>query len=496
MTGGALAGDAVTGPRLAAVLRSEARVWVASPLRWSVAAAAGSSVLTALLLLGTGPPGWDRFLAYQNLWVVAVGPALAAVVAGWLARTETSCRRGGTVVRGVAPWRRRVGLLAVLGGWTALAHVAVLGAAVAMYVVTGSGATPVGEAVADAALLAAVLATSYVGYLAVLVVAGEVAGLLGCVVVGAVFSVVGVLTAESGRWWTSPPAWQVRPALPLIGTHANGIALDGQALPGTGTALGLAVALAVVVLAVAPTLTAGASGNGWGVLQPRRRAAPRVRTTGGRRVRGQTWVVATTVRGSAVPALAALAVVATLALLRWRPPGEVASFWALLVLPLGSALVPVLWVPRLREGLRAVATRRPDPARSGRGLLALMVALVSACSVVVALGLGAAGMATATAAGLGAVLCLTGCLLVCLSTWLVAVVGVAGCLFTTSCGVVVGLLVSGSAELTARVGYLVPWAWAGYPDAEHLVVTVPAALVGTLVLGALAARGMVATSRA
>jgi len=359
--------------------------------------------------------------------------------------------------------------------------------------------TPVGDAVADTALLTAVLAASYVGYLAVLVVVGEVAGLLGCVLVGAASSVVGVLTAESARWWASPPAWQVRPALPLIGTYANGIALDGQALPGTGTALGLAAALAVVVLAVAalaaaPAVTARAPGVGRGARQPRRRAAPRPRTTGGC-LHGLTWVVATTVRGPAVPLLAALAVVVTLALLRWRPPGEVASSWALLVLPLGSALVPVLWVPRLREGIRAVATRRPDPVRSGRRLLVLMVALVSTCCAVVAVGLGAAGMAPTTAVGFGAVLCLMGCLLVCLSTWLVAVAGVVGCLLTTSCGVV-GLLVSSGAELTARVGYLVPWAWAGYLDADHLVVTVPAALVGTVVLGALAARGVVRTGRA
>ncbi|MEJ5914383.1 hypothetical protein [Pseudokineococcus sp. 1T1Z-3] len=487
------------GPRLRAVVASEVRVWSSSPLRRSLVAAGGVGVLTSLLLLSTGQAGWSSFLAYQNLWVVAVGPAFTAVLAGWVAGVGASCGRGGTLARGVAPWRRRLALVTVVWTWSVLGHAAVLGATLVFFALAGTGETSLASAGLDAARLVAVLAVSSVGYVAVLVVVGEVAGLLGCCAVGVVSSVTGVLTAESAHWWASPPAWQVRPALPLIGTHANGVALGGQALPGAGAAVALSAGLAVTALVVvrvaeACTVEAWRPGAAATYRSARRGARPPA-APGGALRGGDGGAVVMVVRRSAVPPLAILAVLGTLALLRWREPGEVASFWALLVMPLGAALVPVLWVPRLREGLRAVATRRPAPVRWGRRLLGLMVAVVSGCSVVVVGGLAVAGMGPVTALGFGAMLCLVGCLLVCLSTWLVTVVGVLGCLLATSCGVVLGLLVFSSQALGA-VGFLVPWSWAAFLDDEHLAVTVPAALVGTVLLGTLAAWGVVRTGRA
>ncbi|MFK8851703.1 hypothetical protein [Streptomyces sp. Ac-502] len=94
---------------------------------------------------------------------------------------------------------------------------------------------------------------SQLGLLALLLWLARQASWLVTLAVGFVWTVLGVVNAESASWTVLPFTWLDRGALPVIGTHANGVALGAHsaltgASPWPPTLLGALLAVPFLLL--------------------------------------------------------------------------------------------------------------------------------------------------------------------------------------------------------------------------------------------------------
>jgi len=468
------------------VLRSDMRVWARSPLLLAPVAAGAVAVLTTVLLLSTGAPTWARFLAHLNMWVVALGPGFLAVVAGQIAAREAVDGRA-VATRAIHPGTRTAAgsvLLLAVGAAMHLAHVLV---AFGAYTVLGArhDASP-GRAFVDAVAVAAALTAGGALGAVLLRIAGEKAGMAGCLTAGLVLVLTGVVWAEHAWWWAVPSTWPVRAALPLIGTHANGVALGGAALPGA-TDAAVASVVAAVLLCAVRAVRADAPRRGSRGHRSAAADEPAHRHAALTSRPGPTVAVAV-LRGSGLAPLAVGAVALVALLCRYREPGEIALVVALLLLPLGCGLLPAVVVPRWRSGMRALAVHAVSPAELAAHVLAALAALVVTVVLAMTLVLLGDGLAPADALTLLPVWVAVGTMLTMLSAVLVATCGVLVPLLVTVAGTTAGLLVGGNEAFRHAFGVLVPWAWPAALADTQLRTTLPASVVLTLLLGAAAVR--------
>ncbi|MCC2316059.1 hypothetical protein [Cellulomonas xiejunii] len=468
------------------VLYSDVRVWARSPLLLAPLAAGAVAVLTTVLLLSTGAPTWGRFLAHLNMWVVVVGPGFLAVVAGQVATREAADGRA-VATRAIHPGTRTVAGSVLLLAVGAAMHLAQTLVTFVGYAVFGAGHdVSLGRALVDAVAVAAALTAGGALSAVLLRIAGEKAGMAGCLVTGLVLVLTGLLWAEHPSWWAVPSTWHLRAVLPLIDTRANGVALEGATLPGATGAVVASVVAAVLVCTVRAVLAR----------TPRRAdRGPRAAAVTERAHRPATLsarpgptVAVAVLRRSGVVSLAVGAVALVAFLCRYREPGEVALVAALLLLPLGCGLLPVVVVGRWRSGMRAVAVRAVSPAVLASHVLAALVAIVVTVVLAVTAVLLGDGLAPADALTLLPVWIAVGTMLTMLSAVLVATSGALASLLVTVAGTTAGLLVGGNEPFRDAFGVLVPWAWpAALADAQ-MRVTLPASVVLTVILGAVAVR--------
>ncbi len=460
-------------PGFSEALRSQARIWLHSTLLALPLTAVVYVALAVGLQMATGTTTWTGSLTHLNMWVVAVGPLFVAVQTGAMAAFDRRSRSGGVEFRAVAPSTLRTARWAVTAAWCLLAHAVVVITTCAAGVLSGQAGT--GTAVLDGARLLLALWVSYLGYCAVLTVLGEIAGMAGCVAAGLVFSTFGTLYAESPNWYLVPPAWIVRPALPLIGTHANGVGLGGDRIAHGWMAVVLGVFGTLIVLLLAPGVRATAEAVRYRLPGPFTRTRRRNRN---HLHHSPVRALALILRSAWAGALVVAAVLAVIVAQQRYQPGVAYEFFALLILPMGCAVLPAIWIPRLRNGFRALASRPYDPRKLVVRLTAILLAAESLVCVAVGAGAVVAGQRPALAVQCTFVAAVTGAMLVMLGAAVTAAAGRSAGLLVGVVGTVFGALVGGSG-LAGRLGLVVPWAWAVLP--ARAIITVPVAMAIAIV---------------
>ena len=330
---------------VSAAVGAERRRWAGSAAaRLPLLGLTAAALQGLLYLAGSTRHGWAALTAWQILWVSFLGPVGTGLLAGLLGRRETTARGGGAWWRPVTPRRAHLAGFAVLAAYALAMQVAVLIAALPFGWVDGlSFPGPVGH-------LLLVAAAQWVSTLALLAVAHQVAlraGLLPATGVGLVWALAGTFTAETTGWWWQPWAWTVRALLPLTGTHANGIPLE----PGSPIATAAVWPALLATLLLAAAVAALRSRPWRRTPLPTRHRLARVseRTTrpvplpARWRSTGPTAALVVSLRGtSTLPLLLAAAGTVPLGLAVWPDPGYTRQLVALLLLPVGTTLLPVL----------------------------------------------------------------------------------------------------------------------------------------------------------
>ncbi|NDR53465.1 hypothetical protein [Actinomyces sp. 565] len=214
-------------PGLGAVLRAELGR-SRRTATWGIPVAVVIFSLHALLVAHAAltADGWnDGVLPWLNPYPAAFALPMGALAGAMAAWRERRHRAGGTAWRGVAPALTVAARVAVLAA-SALASQALLLAPIVIdALVRGAGWGPWPQYL----LFALVMWVSVTG--------ASVWGLalgqwLGGIAVGLapalalVWSAAGALQAEAPTWWSRPWTWAMRPTLPLLEVHANGISLE------------------------------------------------------------------------------------------------------------------------------------------------------------------------------------------------------------------------------------------------------------------------------
>ncbi|MFP5021961.1 ABC-2 family transporter permease [Pseudonocardia phyllosphaerae] len=481
---------AAPGPGPLGVLRSELQ-------RTRRSAALGLSLLgiplCLLTVLGqavvTGRRSWASLLQWQTVHVTVVAAVAAALLVAFVERRERRSRGGGTAWRAVGPVPQRAARLGVLAASWLLTNVLVFLPYLFLGPALGYGPAP-GERLVAATVLV------WAGGLTWLVIAFGLGRLLGpwpVVGIGVAWQVAGTLYAESPSWWWLPPTWSVRPLLPLLGIHQNGVGLEPGsavwALPaGPPVLASVLVAVLLAPLVVAGDGAAGGRfarraarlpGGGTGVVA--RPGSDRVRLP---RLRSALALASSLRRTPIGPllGLVALVLVATAAV---YPPSYPAQLWALAVLPAGSAVLAVLAWQAQEPAWRIVLTRAGRAGAPAVRLLGTLGTVVAGCAVLAGALLLADGADPAVTGRQVVVAIAVGWASVAVTLWLHAAVHVAVAWVVAFLGLTAGLLFGGSVLATTPLWLLGPAAWASSgisPDRVVVAVLVPlvtAAVCGT-----------------
>lgn len=420
---------------------------------------------------------WQQLLYWQGIYVTGLLVPLSALLIGLAVAREQRAREGGTGWRPLSPRTVLVARFVVLAGQLLGFNLAIMLPTLGFGWVRGWFPGPVGRLTG----LALALWASSLGAAALAYAVARRWGLFAALGVALGWQIAGTICAESPTWWVQPWTWSVRPALPLLGIHANATPLDpgshlGQISPWP--AVGLSVLLAVLVLvalAYAPRLPAlprRASAT------PAATAATASRPTTVRRVRpAPVLAFAGALRRTAIAPL----VIATVALL-----GLVAAVWnasyvrglfGYAILPLGCSLLACLVWQTHQGSWRILRTRA-----GVRDLcVSIMITCVGALTVVVVVAVALVtirgGRFPVAYAAVGWFL---GVGLVAVNLWLATRFGTAAALGASLVGWVLSLIFGGTLSDTPLwvVGVL---AWPMSAEAPHRVLI---AIVGSLLLAA------------
>lgn len=490
-------------PTLLAVVTGGFQVWLRSGL-WLIAIGAfGGAGLTFLLFIATGPVTWSGFMAYQNMWVVALGPGLVAAVGAQMARVEKDVHR--SISYRSPGWLRVVSGTLVLLWWAAVAYVTELAASFVLYLlVTGGGVGDILAELLSVTQLALTCLIGLVGYAAALTLAGQILGAVGLGGVAVVWVLSGAVLAEQPFWGLVPATWTIRPTLMLIGTHANGTGLEGAVIDDGGLSLIGSVCLAVLLIwlrAVCDGIRvrwhrAGRRDDGPGNPGPEStlvKGHTGSAASRSSRILGGSGAAA--LRGSGLFLLVLGTLAALIWLRRYWGPDEVFQAFGLLVAPLGAGILSAIAVSRWYAGMRAVATRAASVTRQALNLVVGETLVASAMvigSTIVTWQVNATLGSNLYRATLLLILVL---MLVYLSTLIMACTGSLVTMMISVVGTTAALLIGGNQEFAAAFGAVLPWCWAGTPTLWTSAV-VRASLVISLVSGVLSAlRLSSATSR-
>ncbi|ANY05234.1 hypothetical protein [Pseudonocardia sp. HH130630-07] len=455
--------------------------------------------------LVSGQRTWSALLLWHVPYVTTTAAVLTALLAAFAERRERRARTGGTAWRATPARARHAARVPVLAGLSLLTSVLAFLPFAPAGLLLGLIDPPVGRLLTAAVVV-------WAGGLGWLVVATALARALGpwpTVLAGVLWQLAGTLGAESAAWWALPPTWAVRPVLPLIGTHANGIPLEPGSPVWNSPAIGPVLAsLALAVAALPLALLDGARPDRWTPPSrtDRRGAAGRHDRKGKRRIRtGRRVVTGAAVGGGSgeddrargVVAMAAsllrtaigpLAGAAGLFLagIAWTyPPRYPDAAFGLAVLPAGAAVLAVVAWRAQEPAWRIVCSRAARPWTAGLRLLAVLGLVVVAFTAVTAAVLALDGVAAPTVALRVLVAVPLGWAVVTLTLWLHARWHVAVALVVAFLGTTGGIAFGGSVLATTPLWLAGPAAWtwsAGTPD--RAAVAVAASLLVTAVAGA------------
>ncbi|MDO4899231.1 hypothetical protein [Actinomyces sp.] len=243
-------------PSIGAVLRAELGR-SRHTATWGVPVGVLVFALHALLVAHAArtADGWnDGVLPWLNPYPAAFALPMGALTGAMVAWRERRHRAGGTVWRGASPALTVAVRVAVLAASALVSQVILLAPIVIDALIRGAGWGPWPQYL----LFALVMWVSVTG--------ASVWGLalgqwLGGIAVGLapalalVWSAAGALHAETTFWWARPWTWAMRPTLPLLEVHANGISLeagspvwDYPVAPGVLGSAGLCLLGVVAVL--------------------------------------------------------------------------------------------------------------------------------------------------------------------------------------------------------------------------------------------------------
>lgn len=464
---------------VSAVLGAERRRWPGSAgARLPMLGLAAAVMQGLLYLAGSTRHGWAALTAWQILWVSFLGPIGTGLLAGLLGRRETFARGGGAWWRPVSPRRAHLAGFVVLTGYALAMQVAVLSVALPFGWVGGLGFPgPIGH-------LLLLAAAQWASTLALLAIAHHVAlraGLLPAAGLGLIWALAGTFTAETSGWWWQPWAWTVRALLSLTGTHANGVPLE----PGSpiSAAASWPPLLASVLLACA---VAALGSRPWRRSPLRARRHPSrvsgqmtrpVRLPTSWRATGPTAALTASLRGtSSLPLLLAAATTVPLGLAIWPDPAYTHQLVVLLLLPVGTTLLPVLTWQANAPAWRALSLHTYSPAVLASRLVLVNAAAVAAFAVYCGIVLGTAGITWTTAVELTLLAITTGTALTTWHLWLAIRWHVGVALAAGAVGTLLALVVGGTG-LSTTLWLVVPWAWAATATAT------PIRLVCALALG-------------
>ncbi|WP_143076650.1 hypothetical protein [Streptomyces sp. MUSC 14] len=471
---------------LPATLRAEFAVWRRSAVAHLPLGGLAFALADCAMFLATGSgKTWKDVLGYQNLWAMFVGPMLTVLLAVAAARIDRGARGGGTWYRPVPPGYRHLSRFTALAVRSLLLNV--LGAGTPLLLLgllSSAQRVPAGRAI-EAVLIPWI---SQLGLLALTLWLARQLHAGAALAAGFVWTVLGVVEAESAAWAVLPFTWLDRGALPVLGTHANGVALETHsalagASPWPPALLGALLAIPFLLLprlslsgtrtakhrttAERPTFSPGATAILKTVTEPAPRPAPaKPRLLG---------AVLGILRGTALTWLCPGAVALVALWLSWHDPETSIQLFTLLILPIGTLVLGLTVWSAAAQGWRAVASRATGTTGPALALTAVTVAIAVAVSLITALLYLTAGIPAGHAWPLALTSATVGAMLTTLTLWLAirtsqAVAAVVGIL-----GIVFGVLVGGT-SMQQTLWPLIPYSWANYLDLHRMSVTLPVSL--------------------
>ncbi|MDT0453391.1 hypothetical protein [Streptomyces hesseae] len=480
-------------PGLPATLRAEFAIWRRSAVTYLPLGGLAFGLVNTALYVSTGSAQagtgktWHDVLGYQNLWAMFVGPMLTALLVATATRVDDTARGGSTWYRPVNPLYRhmsRFGVLAlrslllnVLGGVTPLLIVGLMNSAQRVPL--------------DRAVEAVVVPwLSQLGMLALLLWVARQTPWSVVLGVGFAWTMLAVVNAESASWAALPFTWLDRGALPLIGTHANGVALEAhsalaEASPWPPTILGALLAVPFLLLPqlhlprtatqtakhrTTPTRAAGAAPSAAAAAPDIRPGAPRVLPA-----------VAGMLRGTSLTWMCPAAVGLIALWLSWHDPNVSIQLFTLLILPIGTLVLGLVAWSAVGQGWRAVAARSTGAARPALALTGITVGIAVAMSLVIALVYLVAGIPAGHAWPLAVTGAAVGGMLTSFSLWLAMRTSQAVAVVVGIIGILVGVLVGGT-TMQQTLWPVIPYSWANYLDLHRMFVTVPISVAAIALL--------------
>ncbi|KQB86257.1 hypothetical protein [Corynebacterium lowii] len=283
--------------------------------------------VSMLFSLSSGTTG--SALVAQGLYITGMAAPLSALFACLVASRERTARSGGTLWRDYSRSALRGAQVLVLAGLLGIFTVLCFGVTLALSLAHAPGEAP------SVILAAALCWLSQVGVLCFFLPLARAMGTGITLLASVGWQVLGVLFAESARWWLVPPAWPVRLLLPVLDTHASLVPLaPGETPP----------ALHTVLLACVFFCAASAAGA---VLLPQVSlprltlpGLPAMRFSAARR--SPLLAVALVARRRGIYPLIALTCLGLGYTARAYPPITTVALSSFLLLPLGTALLAVL----------------------------------------------------------------------------------------------------------------------------------------------------------
>ncbi|SDN92978.1 hypothetical protein SAMN05216355_1267 [Actinomyces ruminicola] len=232
---------------------------------WGVPVAVVVFSLHALLVAHAArtADGWnDGVLPWLNPYPAAFALPMGALAGAMAAWRERRNRAGGTAWRATTPALTVTARMAGLAASALVSQVLLLAPIVMDALVRGAGWGPWPQYL----LFALVMWVSVTGASAWGLALGQ---RLGGVAVGLapalalVWSAAGALQAEAPTWWARPWTWAMRPTLPLLEVHGNGISLEtGSPVWDYPVAPGLLGSAGLCLLGVGAALLSGRHATG------------------------------------------------------------------------------------------------------------------------------------------------------------------------------------------------------------------------------------------
>lgn len=166
--------------------------------------------------------GWEQLVGWQALYITALFTPLTALLVALTVERERKAREGGTLWRPLTPRVAFAARATVLTLQLLVFNAALILPMLLIGLAHGLADPPIVRIFA----LWLVLWLCSLLVAAIFLLLTRVAGLYVTLGLALGWQLAGTLTAEtaSGAW--QPWAWQVRAALPLVGIHANGTALE------------------------------------------------------------------------------------------------------------------------------------------------------------------------------------------------------------------------------------------------------------------------------